>query len=61
VLIVVVRGHPQYYSRFGFSAKPTGNLRGPFSGEAFMALELEPGALAGVIGNVRYPAAFESV
>ena len=59
--IVIVLGDPKYYSRFGFSAELTRNLRSPFSGDAFMALELVPGALTGVTGEVRYPAAFRSV
>ena len=54
---VVVLGHPTYYPRFGFSAHLAGPLQAPFSGPAFMALELVPGALnAG--GVVRYPGAF---
>ena len=56
--IAIVVGHPDYYRRFGFSSALAQPLRGPFSGEAFMALELLPGALAGVTGEVRYPAAF---
>lgn len=55
---VVVLGHPTYYPRFGFSAALASRLCAPFSGEAFMALELIPGALAGG-GVVRYPAAFQ--
>ncbi|MBK5293497.1 MAG: N-acetyltransferase [Acidobacteriia bacterium] len=58
ISIVIVVGHPAYYPRFGFSSEAAKNLRAPFSGEAFMALELEPGALRGVRGTVRYPAAF---
>jgi putative acetyltransferase len=55
---VVVLGHPDFYPRFGFSAGMARHLTGPFSGEAFMALELEPGALRGENGKVTYPAAF---
>ncbi|MFC5397112.1 GNAT family N-acetyltransferase [Bosea vestrisii] len=55
---VIVLGHPGYYPRFGFSAALARNLASPFSGEAFMALELVPGALAGKRGSVSYPAAF---
>jgi len=55
---VIVLGHPDYYPRFGFSATPARNLGSPFSGEAFMALELVPGALAGQQGSVSYPSAF---
>ena len=54
---VVVLGHPGYYPRFGFTAAAASGLRAPFSGPAFMALELSPGALKGALG-VRYAAAF---
>jgi putative acetyltransferase len=56
--IVIVLGHPWFYPRFGFSAALAGPLRSPFSGDAFMAAELVPGALAGVVGEVRYPPPF---
>ena len=56
--VVVVVGHPAYYPRFGFSAQLAGRLKAPFSGPAFMALELGPRALAGVTGEVRYPPPF---
>lgn len=59
--IVLVVGHPTYYPRFGFSHALTCNLRSPYNGEAFMALELRRGALEGVIGDVRYPPAFAEV
>jgi putative acetyltransferase len=55
---VIVLGHPAYYPRFGFSAALAAKLAAPFSGSAFMALELKPGALAGASGTVRYPRAF---
>jgi putative acetyltransferase len=55
---VVLLGHPNYYPRFGFSARLAGRLKAPFSGPAFMALELVPGALAGVADQVRYPPPF---
>ncbi|MBN9467539.1 MAG: N-acetyltransferase [Bosea sp.] len=55
---VIVLGHPGYYPRFGFSAALASKLASPFSGEAFMALELVPGALAGQAGAVTYPPAF---
>jgi putative acetyltransferase len=55
---VIVLGHPGYYGRFGFSAEPARKLAGPFKGENFMALELVSGALDGLVGSVRYPAAF---
>jgi putative acetyltransferase len=56
--IVIVLGHPHYYERFGFSVEKARALVSPFPPEAFMALELTPGALEGVRGKVRYPAAF---
>ena len=56
--IVVVLGHPDYYPRFGFSADLARGLRCPFSGPAFMALELRAGALEGLEGELRYPPAF---
>lgn len=56
--IVLVVGHPDYYPRFGFSADKASSLVSPFPRDAFMALELSPGALDGVRGEVRYPAAF---
>ena len=56
--IVVVLGHPKFYPRFGFSAKLAQRLASPYSGEAFMALELAPRALDGVVGTVVYPPPF---
>lgn len=56
--IVIVLGHPDYYPRFGFSSEKARLLESPFPQEAFMAMELRPGALDGVCGKVRYPAAF---
>ncbi len=56
--VVVVLGHPEFYPRFGFSAALAEGLEAPFSGPAFMALELVPGALAGVSGRVSYPPPF---
>ncbi len=55
---VIVVGHPEYYPRFGFSSEATRSLESPFPADAFMALELVAGALHGVSGRVRYPAAF---
>lgn len=61
--IIVVLGNPRYYSRFGFQTASKFNIQAPFPvpDEALMMLELEPSALTGVSGTVRYPAYFEEV
>ena len=56
--IAIVVGHPDYYPRFGFSTEKAQSLESPFPKEAFMAIELNTGALDGVQGSVLYPAAF---
>jgi putative acetyltransferase len=54
---VIVLGHPDFYPRFGFSAALAEKVRAPFSGPAFMALELAPGSIRQ--GDaVHYAAAF---
>ena len=61
--VVIVVGHPDYYPRFGFvPAQPLGILP-PFEvpSEAFMVLELQPRALLGIQGVVKYPAEFNEV
>lgn len=56
---MVVLGHPEFYPRFGFSAELARRLESPFGGgDAWMALELEPNALAGIEGRVEYSAPF---
>ena len=59
--IMVVVGHPAYYPRFGFSPARARGLEAPFTvpDEAFLVLELVPGALDGVAGTVKYPPPFE--
>jgi putative acetyltransferase len=60
--IVIVLGHPDFYPRFGFSTELARPLESPFGGgEAWMAVELVPGALAGVKGRVEYPPPFSEV
>lgn len=54
---IVVLGHAAYYPRFGFSSALAESLQAPFSGPHFMALEIEPGVLAGG-GKVQYAKAF---
>jgi len=46
--IIIVVGHPDYYPRFGFSSEKARSLESPFPRQAFMAMELSPGALGGV-------------
>ncbi|OGR80844.1 MAG: GNAT family N-acetyltransferase [Elusimicrobia bacterium GWC2_64_44] len=61
--LVVVVGHENYYPRFGFVKAGEKGLTLPFEAppEVFMVLELAPGALAGVSGEVVYPRAFHEV
>ena len=61
--IIIVVGHPKYYPRFGFSPARAKGLELPFPApdEAFMALELVPGALHGISGIVKYPPAFSEI
>lgn len=53
---VVVLGHPPYYPRFGFVPAARFGLTYADAPprDAFMAMELVPGALANVRGKVRY-------
>ena len=59
--IVVVIGHPEYYPRFGFlPARDKGlEVAFPVPDEAFMVLELVPGALDITQGEIIYPPAFQ--
>ena len=61
--LVVVLGHPVYYPRFGFvPAPPLGvTCEYPVPDEVFMVQELEPGALDGRRGLMRYHPAFAAV
>jgi putative acetyltransferase len=55
--VVVLVGHPHYYPRFGFAPARARGLEIAFEGvpdEAFMVVELAPGALRGVSGTVRF-------
>ncbi len=60
---VVVLGHPEYYPRFGFLRAARFGLRCEYGApeEAFMAMELETGALDDKRGVVKYHAAFSNV
>ena len=57
---VIVLGHPEYYPRFGFVPASTYRITAPFEvpNEAFMACELESGALNEVSGIVEYAREF---
>jgi putative acetyltransferase len=61
--VVVLLGHPSYYPRFGFrpAAQYGIHFSAPVPEEAFMVLELHPGALAGYRGTVHYLPEFDGV
>lgn len=59
--VAVVLGHRAFYPRFGFSALLARQIAAPFSGEDFMAIELEAGAMKGARGRVTYPPPFAEV
>jgi putative acetyltransferase len=58
--VVVLIGHPEYYPRFGFVPASRFGLSSDYDApdEAFMALELVPGALRGKSGTIRFHPAF---
>ena len=60
---VVLVGHPEFYPRFGFRPAARFGLACEFDApeEAFMALELRPGFLAGASGKIEYHPAFREV
>lgn len=62
-IAVVVLGHPEYYPRFGFSPSTHFGIRSEYDvpAEVFMVRELQPAALSGKTGTVKYHAAFASV
>ncbi len=59
---VVVLGHPEYYPRFGFSPSSRFGIDSDYEvpEEVFMAMELEPEALSGKTGRVKYHHAFSN-
>ncbi len=61
--LAVVLGHPQFYPRCGFRPASQFGLRCEWDvpDEVFMAIELLPGAAAGLQGLVKYHPAFEGV
>jgi putative acetyltransferase len=60
--LVIVLGHTDYYPRFGFRPAPPLGIRWEHGADAhFMVMELQPGALAGARGIVRYRPEFDGV
>jgi putative acetyltransferase len=56
---VVLLGHPEYYPRFGFQQASRFGLTNEYGAdEAFMVLELQPGAIPPGGGLVRYGSEF---
>jgi putative acetyltransferase len=60
---VVVLGHPDYYPRFGFHPAHSFGIAcsWPVPEDVFLALELRPGALAGIHGTAQYEPEFNEV
>ncbi len=55
---VFLLGHPTYYPRFGFRPAREFDVHYEDDRDAFMAIELRPGALDGVSGTARFAAEF---
>jgi putative acetyltransferase len=60
---VVVLGHAGYYPRFGFVPASRFGIVSEYDvpDDVFMAIELEPGALKGASGTIRYHSVFATV
>jgi len=60
---VIVLGHPEYYLRFGFVPARKWGITAPFHvpDDAFMARELQAGALIDAAGVVEYPEEFSQL
>ncbi len=60
---VVVLGDPAYYSRFGFVPASSFGIRSTFAAprEAFQAIELKAGGLAGSAGLCHYAPEFDAL
>ena len=54
--LVFVLGHPDYYPKFGFSPEVAARYEAPWSGPAFMGIELSETAPRS--GKLTYPKAF---
>ncbi|HEY4761134.1 MAG TPA: N-acetyltransferase [Thermoguttaceae bacterium] len=61
--VVIVLGHPEYYSRFGFTSAAARGIQCPFTvpSEAFMMIELLPDALGGHSGTIKYRPGFDMI
>jgi predicted N-acetyltransferase YhbS len=57
---IIVLGHAEYYTRFGFKPASRWKIRSPFPvpDEVFMAMELINGSLKNALGIVEYAASF---
>jgi len=60
---VIVLGHSNYYSKFGFKPASLWNIKAPFEvpDSAFMAIELQNNSLKNCSGKVVYPNEFNEV
>lgn len=60
---MVVLGHPEYYSRFGFVPASRFGIKSEYDvpDEVFMAMELTPRALSGCAGVAKYQPEFSEV
>lgn len=60
---VIVLGHPEYYSRFGFIPTTKWQIKAPFNvpENVFMALELIDGGLSEIRGTVKYAKEFGEI
>ena len=60
---VVVLGHADYYPRFGFAPSTRFGIGCEYDvpEDVFMAMELQPGALQGASGKIKYHPAFSCV
>lgn len=60
---IVVLGHPNYYPRFGFSPSSHFGIDSEYEvpEDVFMAMELQPEALCGRTGTVKYHPAFRNL
>jgi putative acetyltransferase len=60
---VVVLGHPDFYPRFGFVPATRFHVKSEYDvpDEVFMAMELQVGALQGVVGTAKYQLEFNEV